>query len=88
MNIPQNKRNGPDEIDEHVKSFAIRLNHDMSTQVRKQLVDIYDLSVHPIVDTLNRRIKVLNDDKVEEELDESEMEAEDERWRRNMKDER
>ena len=80
-NIPQNERNGPGKIEDHVKLFTIRLNHDMSTRVREQLVDIYDLSVHPLVDALNGRVEVLDgeddDEEEEEELDGSEIEVED-----------
>ena len=74
-NIPEDERNGPGEIEEHDRSFTIRLGHEMSNKVREQLVDIYDLSVNPLVDALSGQVQILVDDE-EENNDEEEVEEE------------
>ena len=60
--------------------FTIRMSHEMSTKVLAQLEEIYDISVHPLVDALSGRVEVLieEEDGEDEDMDESEEEEEEE----------
>ena len=65
-NIPEGDRRGPGEIEEHDRSFTIRLTHEMAVQVRKQLADIYEVSAHPLIDALSGKVEIVLEEEEEE----------------------